>query len=83
LRERNRLPHSWAVTSDSIAAWLAGELGATRLVLVKPAGASGGGLLDEYFSRALPAAVTPAVVGADQIEALVAALGRANVAPAV
>jgi probable H4MPT-linked C1 transfer pathway protein len=83
LRERNPLPHSWAVTSDSIAAWLAGELGATRLVLVKPAGASGGDLLDEYFSRALPAAVTPAVVGADQIEALVAALGRANVAPVV
>jgi 5-(aminomethyl)-3-furanmethanol phosphate kinase len=30
-----RLPASWQVTSDSIAAWVAGEVGAERLVLVK------------------------------------------------
>jgi 5-(aminomethyl)-3-furanmethanol phosphate kinase len=30
------LPASWAVTSDSIAAWVAGAGHATRLVLVKP-----------------------------------------------
>jgi aspartokinase-like uncharacterized kinase len=30
------LPASWEVTSDSIAAWVAGEAGAQRLVLVKP-----------------------------------------------
>ncbi len=83
LRAADPLPHSWDVTSDSIAAWFAGELGATRLVLVKPAGASGGNLTDAYFSRALPAAVTSAVVGADQIEALTAALGRTNAAPVV
>jgi aspartokinase-like uncharacterized kinase len=29
------LPASWDVTSDSIAAWVAGQLGAGRLVLVK------------------------------------------------
>jgi aspartokinase-like uncharacterized kinase len=29
------LPHSWQVTSDSIAAWVAGALQATRLVLLK------------------------------------------------
>lgn len=29
------IPESWEVTSDSLAAWLAGVLGATRLVLVK------------------------------------------------
>ena len=29
------LPASWEVTSDSIAAWVAGEVGADRLVLVK------------------------------------------------
>jgi aspartokinase-like uncharacterized kinase len=29
------LPESWALTSDSLAAWLAGALGAHRLVLVK------------------------------------------------
>ena len=41
LREADPLPHSWDVTSDSIAAWLASALGAARLVLVKPPGATG------------------------------------------
>ena len=31
----DELPASWAVTSDSIAAWVAGKVGAGRLVLVK------------------------------------------------
>jgi dihydroneopterin aldolase len=38
LRDADPLPHSWEVTSDSIAAWVTGQLGATRLVLVKPPG---------------------------------------------
>ena len=50
---------------DSIAAWLAGVLGASRPVVVKPAGAAPGkGLLDDYFERALPPHVTPVVVPA-------------------
>jgi len=36
LEERDPLPPSWEVTSDSIAAWVAGAAGAARLVLVKP-----------------------------------------------
>jgi 5-(aminomethyl)-3-furanmethanol phosphate kinase len=36
LAERDPLPESWGVTSDSIAAWVAGTAGAERLVLVKP-----------------------------------------------
>lgn len=31
------LPESWAVTSDSLAAWLAGALGAARVILLKSA----------------------------------------------
>jgi aspartokinase-like uncharacterized kinase len=36
LAERDPLPRSWDVTSDSIAAWVAATAGAGRLVLVKP-----------------------------------------------
>jgi aspartokinase-like uncharacterized kinase len=36
LAEHDPLPESWTVTSDSIAAWVAGAAGAGRLVLVKP-----------------------------------------------
>ena len=48
------LPHSWEITSDSIAAWIAGQVVASRLVLVKPAGAEGTDLVDPYFQRLLP-----------------------------
>lgn len=37
LQEADPLPHEWAVTSDSIAAWVAGEAGARLLVLLKDA----------------------------------------------
>ena len=35
LADADPLPHTWDVTSDSIAAWIAGQLHADRLVLVK------------------------------------------------
>ncbi len=35
LTEADPLPHSWQVTSDSIAAWIAGLVGAARFVLLK------------------------------------------------
>ncbi|MGE4424713.1 MAG: hypothetical protein AB7D39_20600 [Pseudodesulfovibrio sp.] len=35
LRGEDPLPHSWDVTSDAIAAWVAGRAGSDRLVLVK------------------------------------------------
>jgi aspartokinase-like uncharacterized kinase len=75
LRKGDPLPHSWDVTSDSIAAWVAGRVGARRLVLVKPPGATGSGLVDAYFARALPAHVTPFIVPADRVDSLSAALG--------
>jgi aspartokinase-like uncharacterized kinase len=45
------LPASWDVTSDSIAAWVAREAGAGRLVLVKAVE-----VVDEYFPTALEGA---------------------------
>jgi aspartokinase-like uncharacterized kinase len=73
LRDADPLPHSWEVTSDSIAAWVAGALGARRLVLVKPPGASGDGAVDPYFARVLPAHISAEVISADRIGDLVPA----------
>jgi probable H4MPT-linked C1 transfer pathway protein len=57
LRRDDPLPCSWEVTSDSIAAWVAGVTGARQLVLVKPGAARRDGLTDPYFEKALPEGV--------------------------
>lgn len=74
LRDADPLPHSWDVTSDSLGAWLAGHLGARRLVLVKPPGARGKDVVDSYLTRALPPGVATCIVHADDVEALRTAL---------
>jgi dihydroneopterin aldolase len=54
------LPESWAVTSDSIAAWVAGRLDADRLVLVKQIdGLAAGGARLAHLSVAELAALRP------------------------
>ena len=70
LRDVDPLPHSWDVTSDSIAAWVAGQVGAERLVLVKPAGASGLAVVDACFSSVLSPRIKATIVTADRIEML-------------
>ena len=70
LRDVDPLPHSWDVTSDSIAAWVAGQVGAHRLVLIKPPQATSGELVDAYFARALPPDVAVEIVPADRIDLL-------------
>ena len=67
LRDADPLPHSWDVTSDSISAWLAGALGATRLVLVKPPGARGEDTVDACFGITVPAGLSWSVVPADRL----------------
>jgi hypothetical protein len=67
------LPHDWAVTSDSIAAWVAGRVGAAQLVLIKPPGADRSAV-DAYFRRALPEGVAWAIVPVDRLGTLAAAL---------
>lgn len=75
LRSADPLPHGWDVTSDSIAAWVAGELGARRLVLVKPIAGEPGALCDPRFGSTLPSSVTARVVAAADEAGLRAALG--------
>lgn len=66
------IPWSWDVTSDSLAAWLAGVLGANRLLLVKHASAQANaeelaarGVVDPAFPRFANASEVPfSVVGA-------------------
>ena len=57
------LPHTWEVTSDSIAAWVAAVWPADRLVLLKSVSlaktrgegsATADGLVDRYFDRIAP-----------------------------
>ncbi|HSL96431.1 MAG TPA: hypothetical protein VLA35_11045 [Thermoleophilia bacterium] len=67
LREADPLPHSWAVTSDAIAAWVADAVRAPRLVLLKHGAALGGlasasltglgeaGVVDEAFAGVVEA----------------------------
>jgi aspartokinase-like uncharacterized kinase len=76
LRRVDPLPYSWDVTSDSIAAWVAGELGAQRLVLIKPPGALRGGneLVDAHFSQAAPTGLEVVLLGGEQHDALRAQL---------
>lgn len=75
LRVADPLPHSWDVTSDSIAAWFAGALGATRLILLKPTAGDPVQLADPYFPRALPPGVECHVVAPDDLRALDRVLG--------
>ena len=70
LRAADPLPHSWDVTSDSIAAWIAGTLGSSRLVLVKPPNATGPALTDRYFPRALSGTVEVSCIAADALKTL-------------
>jgi 5-(aminomethyl)-3-furanmethanol phosphate kinase len=80
------VPWSWEVTADSLAAWLAGVLGAKRLLLVKaiepppePARAVdlvARGIVDPAFPRFLGASGAEAyIAGASQHAAVAAALG--------
>jgi aspartokinase-like uncharacterized kinase len=65
LRDADPLAHSWDITSDSISAWIAGELDCDQLLLVKPPDAEEP-FVDAYFRFALPARVTATVVRAGQ-----------------
>ena len=73
MRSADVLPHSWEVTSDSIAAFIAGAVDAARLVLIKPV-AHPTEPVDPFFATALPKGMPYAVVGCDRLEELAAQL---------
>lgn len=74
LRDADPLPHSWDVTSDTIGAWLAGALGARRIVLIKPTPGDARKLVDPFFFRTLPPGVEHLVVTPDDLGQLAVAL---------
>ena len=76
LRAADELPHSWDVTSDSLAAYLAGLLGATRLTLIKPVAGAAKDLTDPYFFRTLPANLRHDCIGYEALESLADTMGR-------
>jgi len=75
LRATDELPHTWDVTSDSLAAYLATLLGADRLVMVKPV-AGGTEVLDPWFIRTVPAGIRWSVLAIGEIARLEEVLGR-------
>jgi aspartokinase-like uncharacterized kinase len=74
LHDADPLPHSWDVTSDSISAWVAEQVNAERLVLVKPAGAAGPAIVDRWLDRILPPHIQVDIVTADRLDVLRSAL---------
>jgi aspartokinase-like uncharacterized kinase len=79
LRQTDPLPHSWDVTSDSIAAWVAEQVGACRLVLVKPPGVRASDevtpVVDASFAQVISTDTEVVIVPADQARAVRAACG--------
>jgi dihydroneopterin aldolase len=81
---------SWDMTSDSLAAWLAGKLGAPRVLLVKQGNVSGPlrdlvarGVVDPLFPRFLTAAGAEAFVAGPHDHAAAARAILAGDAPGI
>jgi 5-(aminomethyl)-3-furanmethanol phosphate kinase len=68
MRAADVLPHSWNVTSDSIAAFIAGAVDAGHLVLIKPAAGEPAELVDPCFASVLPVGLSWTVVAWDRLE---------------
>jgi len=69
------LPHRWDATSDSVAAFVAGALDASVLVLVKPVGGTADELADASFGATLPAGLPVVVLSVADVERLSEVLG--------
>jgi aspartokinase-like uncharacterized kinase len=69
IRATDTLPHSWDITSDSIAAFIAGDLGAHELMLVKPIDGPLDELVDRGFAASCPPGLRVRVVTPATLEA--------------
>ena len=86
LRDANDVPWCWDVTSDSLAAWLAGRIGAQRVLLVKQLEPPPGrlraadlvadGIIDPAFPRFLRASGAQAFIAGPAGHATVATAMR-------
>jgi 5-(aminomethyl)-3-furanmethanol phosphate kinase len=84
--EADDIPATWEVTSDSLAAWLAGRIGAMRVLLVKQTGSlaeavdpeelAAKGIVDPAFPRFLRASGAAAVLAGPADHAAAAAAIR-------
>jgi aspartokinase-like uncharacterized kinase len=70
MRAADVLPHSWSVTSDSIAAFVAGAVDAGHLVLIKPVAGKPPDLVDPCFAAVLPAGLPWTVMSWDRLDEL-------------
>ena len=69
LKSADELPHTWSVTSDSLASYIAALLGAHRRGVIKPQ-EGGIELMDAHFARALPDGIELRVLGPKQLDQL-------------
>ena len=66
------IPWSWSVTSDSLAAWLAGRIGAKRVLLVKHVKPSADPLhVEDLVARGIVDPAFPRFLGASGAEAFI------------
>lgn len=77
------VPASWDVTSDSLAAWLAGRLGARRLLLIKHHALSGLAEARDLAARGIVDPAFPQFLDASGAEAAVVAAADHGAARAV
>jgi 5-(aminomethyl)-3-furanmethanol phosphate kinase len=68
MRAADVFPHSWTVSSDSIAAFIAGAVDAEHLVLIKPVSGERGDLVDPGFATALPMGLPWTVLAWNELE---------------
>lgn len=54
MNEQDPLPHTWDITSDTIAAWIAGELNLELLLLKSVDGITIEGILTPFITESLP-----------------------------